>query len=219
MKEETEQKTLPASVKKLRDARRKGQVSRSRDIIAGATLFVTVTYLLMTWTDIRDRILQLTEIVSAAPAHGFEQTVERAAELAATILLSALLPLVGLVVAAGFIAGSIGTLGAVFSFDLVKPKPDHLNPVNGAKRIFSLRNVIEFVKSIAKVAILLAAFGLVLSGSLQALFETPACGAVCLGPVVLATARPLAATAAFAFVAIGVIDIVLQRGCSCATCG
>jgi type III secretory pathway component EscU len=48
LKEETEQKTLPASSKKLRDARRKGQVSRSRDIVAGVTLVVSVGYLLMT---------------------------------------------------------------------------------------------------------------------------------------------------------------------------
>src|SRR5215470_5111303 len=65
-KEQTEQKALPASVKKLRDARRRGMVPHSRDIVAGATLLVTVAYVLMTWQDLRDRILQLIDIVSAS---------------------------------------------------------------------------------------------------------------------------------------------------------
>ncbi|TIX74980.1 MAG: EscU/YscU/HrcU family type III secretion system export apparatus switch protein, partial [Mesorhizobium sp.] len=38
MAEEAEEKTLPASEKKLRDARRKGPVSQSRDLVSGFTL-------------------------------------------------------------------------------------------------------------------------------------------------------------------------------------
>jgi type III secretion protein U len=211
LKEETEQKTLPASSKKLRDARRKGQVSRSRDIVAGVTLVVSVGYLLMAWTGVRDRILWLMEIVSAAPADPFARTSERAAALVVEILLATFLPLIALILLAGLVAGAIGTLGPVLSFDLVKPRFDHINPAKGFKRIFSGRTVIELFKSVAKVIVLAAAFWLVLSGSLQPLFETPVCGTICLRMMVIATAKPLAATAALGFLAIGIVDIVLQH--------
>ncbi|TIM51276.1 MAG: EscU/YscU/HrcU family type III secretion system export apparatus switch protein, partial [Mesorhizobium sp.] len=44
MAEEAEEKKLPASDKKLRDARRKGQVSQSRDLASGFTLFAALGY-------------------------------------------------------------------------------------------------------------------------------------------------------------------------------
>jgi type III secretion protein U len=65
-KEESEQKSLPASDKKLRDARRKGQVSNSRDLISGFGLLAVVAYLLFTWTLTRDHVLQLVELISSS---------------------------------------------------------------------------------------------------------------------------------------------------------
>jgi type III secretion protein U len=118
---------------------------------------------------------------------------------------------VALIVLSGFLAGAVGTLGAVFSFDPVKPRFERIDPAKGFKRIFSLRSVIEFAKAVTKVIVLAAAFWLVLSGSLQSLFESPVCGTTCLQPMVMAMARPLAVVAAFAFVAIGIVDILLQR--------
>jgi type III secretion protein U len=105
----------------------------------------------------------------------------------------------------------LATLGPVFSFENVKLQLDHINPIQGAKRIFSTRNLIEFVKSLAKVAVLTAAFWIVLRGFIPPLFQAPSCGESCLGPMVISTLQPLAVTAVIAFVVIGVLDMPLQR--------
>jgi type III secretion protein U len=83
--------------------------------------------------------------------------------------------------------------------------------MQGAKRIFSSRSVIEFVKSLAKVVVLTAAFWAVLRGFIPPLFRTPSCGEGCLGQMVISTLQPLAVTAVIAFVIIGLLDMPLQR--------
>src|SRR5262245_33605997 len=65
---ESEQKSLPASEKKLRDGRKKGQVSSSRDLISGFGLLIMIAYLLFAWPSIRDQTVQLVDLVSRAIA-------------------------------------------------------------------------------------------------------------------------------------------------------
>jgi len=210
VKDETEQKSLPASHKKLRDARRKAHVSRSRDLVSGVALLVIIVYLLIYWSTFRDHAVELADTVAAMSGNPTAASPASAIELAGEILLLTLLPPLLLIVVVSLIAGVASTLGPVFSFEPVKPKFDNIDPVQGLKRIFSLRNVIEWIKSLLKVVILGGAFWLVLRSYLQSLFELPACGEFCLGPMVIATLRPLALTAAVAFVFIGIFDVALQ---------
>ncbi|WP_163594871.1 EscU/YscU/HrcU family type III secretion system export apparatus switch protein, partial [Klebsiella pneumoniae] len=41
----SEEKTLPPSQKKLRDARKKGQIAKSRDLVGALSLLAVVAYL------------------------------------------------------------------------------------------------------------------------------------------------------------------------------
>ena len=66
MADESAEKTLPASHKKLTDARRKGQTSNSKDLVSGFTLLAAVLYLLFRWPMMRDHLIQLIDVVSAA---------------------------------------------------------------------------------------------------------------------------------------------------------
>jgi type III secretion protein U len=211
MKEETEQKSLPASVKKLRDARRKGQVSHSRDLVAGFTLVVMFAYLLFALPSLSNHLEKFVDVVSQSADRPFAEAWNRTVKLAFEITMLASLPVVAIIVATDLITGMAATFGPVFSFEPVKPKFDNINPAQGLKRIASLRNVVEFAKALIKVAILAGAFWLVLRGSIQALFEMPSCGKTCLAEMAIATLRPFAATAAVAFVAIGLLDLLVQR--------
>jgi type III secretion protein U len=212
MTEESEQKSLPASEKKLRDARvKRGQVAHSKDLVAGIGLLVMLGFLFFAWSGIRDRILQLLDAVTTATAQPFAQSSQQAVGVAVEALVVTSLTLAVVVVVTVLAVGMAATGGPIFSFELVKPKFEHINPVQGAKRIFSLRNLVEFAKGIIKIVCLTAAFWLVLRGSLRPLFHIPACGEACLAPVVLAVLQPLAATAAIVFVVIGLVDVLLQR--------
>jgi type III secretion protein U len=211
MKDETEQKSLPASDKKLRDARRKGQVSSSRDFVAGFELLALVGYLLLTWPTLRDELQALFEVLSDVANLPFAEARDRGLHAAARIMFLTTLPPAALAVVAVLVSGMAATLGPVFSFEPLQPKFDHISPAEGLKRIASLRNVVEFAKATVKVLILTAAFWLVLRGSVQSLFEMPTCGKSCLAVIAIATLKPLAMTAAIAFVVIGLLDLLVQR--------
>jgi type III secretion protein U len=209
--EESEEKTLPASQKKLQDARRKGKVSTSKDLVSGFTMLAAVLYLLNEWPTMRDRVVQLINVVSTSTDRPFAEALQRAVYGTVDVLVMTTVPLVVVVFAVGVMMGMLATLGPVFSFENVKLQFDHINPMQGAKRIFSSRSLIEFVKSLAKVAVLTAAFWAVLRGFIPPLFQAPSCGESCLGPLVISTLQPLAVTAVIAFVVIGVLDMPLQR--------
>ena len=209
--DESEEKNLPASQKKLKDARRKGKTSNSKDLVSGFTMLAAVLYLLYRWPMMRDRLMQLIDVVSASTERPFAEAWQRAVYGAIDVLLMTTVPLLVLVFAVAVVMGMAATRGPVFSFESVKLQFDHISPMQGAKRIFSSRNVIEFVKSLAKVVVLTAAFWTVLRGFIQPLFQTPSCGEGCLGQMVVSTLQPLAMTAVIAFLVIGVLDMPLQR--------
>ena len=77
MAEEAEEKKLPASDKKLRDARRKGQVPQSRDLVSGFTLFAALAYLYFAWPILVEHILELVRIVTASSG-SFAEVSQRA---------------------------------------------------------------------------------------------------------------------------------------------
>jgi type III secretion protein U len=210
--EDTERKSLPASEKKLRDARsRRGQVAHSRDLVAGISLLVMLAYLLFAWPGIRDQVVELIDTVAAAAAQPFAQTQQRTVGVALETLAMTSGMIAAVVLVSTLAAGMVATGGPLLSFEHVKPKLEHISPLQGAKRIFSMRNLVEWAKGIAKIVSLMVAFWFVLRGWLQPLFEIPACGQECVAPMVVATLRPLAATAALAFIAIGLVDVLVQR--------
>jgi type III secretion protein U len=209
--EPSEHKSLPASEKKLRDARRKGQVSNSKDLLSGFGLLVVCLYLMLFWTDIRDHLVQLTASVSQLTTEPFEKASAMAIHHAEQIVMMTTLPIVAILLLTVIVMGGVSTLGPVLSFELIKPNFDHVNPASGLKRIFSMRNVVEFLKGIVKVVILGAALFFVLRGWVQPLFDVPACGFECTGVLVIAILKPIIGIAAFAFVVIGFFDMGMQR--------
>ena len=209
--DDSEEKTLPASKKKLTDARRKGKTSSSKDLVSGFTLLAAVLYLLYKWPTMRDRLTQFVDVVSASTEQPFAEAWQRAVYGGIDVLLATTVPLLVVVFVVAVVMGMAATGGPLFSFENVKLDLEHVSPMGGAKRIFSSRNVIEFVKSLAKVVVLTTAFWMVLRGFIPPLFQTPSCGEACLERMVVSTLQPLAITAVIAFVIIGVLDMPFQR--------
>jgi type III secretion protein U len=210
MAEEAEEKKLPASEKKLRDARRKGQVSQSRDLVTGFTLLAALAYLYFIWPMVSEHLSELVQTVTASDG-SFQQISLRAIRHSFSLLMLVTAPLVGIVVVLTIAFGMIGTFGPVLSFEPLKPQFDHINPVKGLQKIFSLRNVVEFLKGVAKVFLLAGVFAFILMAWLQPLFDTPGCGPSCIEPTIKAVLLPLGTAAALAFVVIGILDVPLQR--------
>jgi type III secretion protein U len=213
--ESSEEKTLPATDKKLKDSRKKGKVSQSKDLISAGSLLAVIGYLFIIFPNVRDRIFHLLDTVSRASGGAGSSelmpSISTEVQHAWLVLLIFFAPLVIIIVATIVITGIIGSLGPVFSFENVKVDFNHINPAKGFERLFSLRNLVGFFESVVKVLVLSAAFWFVLRMWIQAFFQIPACGKECPVPILLAALKPLAATAIIAFLIIGFLDALIQR--------
>jgi flagellar biosynthetic protein FlhB/type III secretion protein U len=102
----------------------------------------------------------------------------------------------------------------VLAFEKVTPKMEHLNPAEGVKRMFSLDNLIELLKSVGKTALLLAIGVLVaraLLPQLMGLARSEQVPAQLFGVLVWeATVKTVAWTVAV-FAGVAALDAVWQR--------
>jgi type III secretion protein U len=212
MSQTSEEKSLPASDRKIRDAREKGQVAKSQDLVAGIALFTSTTYLAFALESEQSKIEELIDLV-ARRVHidPFADLWPTVTVFAGSILTGLVIPLLAVTVSAIVLTNLIVMRGFIFSTDPITPNVEHINPVSGAKRIFSMRSVVEFFKALFKVAALATAFVVVFRMGLQGLMLSSSCGASCVSATFKALLQPLIITAVIAFVIVGVIDVLVQN--------
>ena len=70
---------------------------------------------------------------------------------------------------AALAAGVLG--GFVFSLEALAPKLSKINPIEGIKRIFGFRAVVELIKALTKFSLIGGVLFLILSSSLDSLIE------------------------------------------------
>ncbi|TSD85762.1 EscU/YscU/HrcU family type III secretion system export apparatus switch protein [Mycobacterium sp. KBS0706] len=206
----SEDKSLPASTKKLADARRKGQVAHSRDLVTVVALVAGFLYLGVEGPAIMEAFRAILTEPIALTAKPFDQSytiMPTLLALAARIVA----PLVLVIVVASVLA-NVGFLrGIPFSIDPLVPRGDKINPVAGFQRLFSLRNLLEFIKAVVKACTLIGVIGLLALAALRAVLVTPQCGRDCIGLVLVATLKPVLIGIIAVLLVFALIDMMLQR--------
>lgn len=210
--ETSEEKSQPASDKKIRDAREKGQVAKSQDLVAGMMLLASVTYLAFSLTTAQGRIAELVDLIARrVHTDPFVELWPAVLAMAGSILVNLSVPLLAVTAAAIVLTNLVVMRGFVFSVTPITPNFENINPVSGAKRIFSLRSVIEFLKALFKVAVLATAFVVVFRMGLQALMLSSICGEPCITNTFKSLLQPLILTAVIAFIVVGLVDVIVQQ--------
>ncbi len=207
----SEEKTLPPSAKKLREARRKGQIAHSKEMVSATVTAVAFGYLSVRFVLLFN---QLSDGLLAVPAlldRPFGNAVGPLLARLASNALWAVAPFTGLIVTAAVISNVVINGGALAALDPVLPKMERLDPVAGLKRMFAIKNFVELAKSLTKVGVVGGLTVFLIAGSLQTLAELPACGILCTGPVLRGLLEPLLLAVAGLFLALGGLDIGLQR--------
>lgn len=150
-------KTEKATPKRRRDERKKGNIFFSNDAVSVLVLLscFAVTYAVGPMAVERlDWFFRYCyqRIQADALLYGLELT-ELIHEALWTVVIVA-----GPILAVAIFAGIGVTLfqtKMLITGETLKPKWDRLNPINGMKRLFSLRSIIEALKGILKIVILL----------------------------------------------------------------
>lgn len=146
-------KTEQPTPRKLQDARKKGNVAKSKDMTSTIELLVWLAIAALGLPWVTMELMALMHAGLAAIGQPFDQVASALGQQAWRTLLAlttlALLPVVLVGVLTEFLQA-----GPVFAADKFTPKMTNLDPVEGIKRMFSLDNLVELVKSMAKTALL-----------------------------------------------------------------
>ena len=147
------EKTEKATPKKLKDARKKGQVAKIQDVPSALTFVVSMVGALAAvsffFEQIGSFMLQMLkavetsgdDFVNRAPGYFYQ---------AMDVILKTSLPLMGLVCFVGVLVSFL-IIGPVFSFEPMKFDLKKLNPVEGIKQKFKMKVLVELIKSVAKI--------------------------------------------------------------------
>ena len=157
--QDAQDRTQPASPRKLRKAREEGQIARSRDLghfvamAAGGAALVTCAPLLSGW--MKQMLMQGLRFDHAAvQSPGFMGA--RLLELTVS-LLWVIVPF-GLLMAATGVAGNVAISGWNWSMKALMPRFDKLNPLTGVVGLLSKDKLIDALKGSA-LALILGAIG------------------------------------------------------------
>ncbi len=150
------EKTEEPTSKKIEDARKEGNVPKSAETSGFIVLFVAIIVIIfylkyITYYIERFYIYYMSFVgVEITKNVVFEIILKTALNI--FILLA---PLFGAVMVAGII-GNVMQFGFLFTTKPIMPKFDKINPIKGLKRIFSIKTLVEGLKTTLKVAV---AFG------------------------------------------------------------
>lgn len=209
-KEKSGDQTEQATPKRLRDARKKGEVAKSKDLtstlVLGAWLILGSLVWKFIFTSLREPFTGALAAVADPSLYAMKAVGAASLGAFVKVSLALLIPVAILGMLAEF-----AQVGPVMTFEKMSPKLDHMNPAEGLKRMFSIDNLVEVGKSLAKAAALVVLLFVVLSLQFPRLAELPMGGSGgALSAMGAATFQLVAATLVTFFLISGA-DVTYQR--------
>jgi type III secretion YscU/HrpY family protein len=135
-------KTEKPTAKKRRDAAKKGQTFKAKDLSSSCLMLCAIIYLTNSGT-----LLEVMEVYRNVIASGFAADQQRYAAELGVLMIKVVAPLIVVC----FLASALPTLlqtGLSMASEALKLNLGALNPISGFKKLFSLRTVKDAVKSV-----------------------------------------------------------------------
>jgi flagellar biosynthetic protein FlhB len=154
--EQAGDKTEQATPKKLEQAHNKGQFARSGEVQTAFVLMAALTALTLSGGEMW-RLLASTQVVVLSHLHDTPLTVDAMQGYAikgALVLGSCVWPVLAATVLAGLLAGGIQTRFRTAP-DALDVQWERLNPVEGFKRVFSMRSAVPTGINILKLLVII----------------------------------------------------------------
>ncbi|WP_026485904.1 flagellar biosynthesis protein FlhB [Caldanaerobius polysaccharolyticus] len=153
-----EEKTEKATPKKRQDLKKKGYVFQSRDLTAAAIILVSILAFNALFPFIAVTMESFIKdlFTSYVLNHSDLYTVANLQKFFVFILTTAakiVVPIALLTAATGLLL-NYGQVGFIFTGEALGFKLERLNPLEGLRRIFSTKGVVELIKSLVKVALI-----------------------------------------------------------------
>lgn len=212
MSEDKSRKTEKATPKKLRDARKKGQVAKSREVVSTFMLFISGIYFWLAWDWMLSRLVALIGMPADLYVYSFSEALKKALDAAfLDIALWLSLPFAFLLFVAG-VVGSVAQFGWLISFDPIVPRGSKVNPAEGLKRIFSMRSLVETAIALLKVVAISLILYWVIKDSISVLIhDKSVCDVDCLRVIFQKLVFKLMLFVFPLLVILAIMDYIFQR--------
>jgi len=173
MAETFQEKTEQPTERRIEESRKKGQIAQSREIPSSLIILFSSIFMYFTVSKGFSEIFRLyvsyiknleieVDLFHIKPIllHGLYGWIKITFPV---FLLLLIISIFGHVIQRGFL----------FSFDIITPNFEHINPVQGIKRLFTKRSLAELFKSILKVTIIVYVAYTFIMKELPILFSLP----------------------------------------------
>jgi type III secretion protein U len=147
------EKTEKATPKKLRDARKKGQVAKPQDFPSAVTFITAITLTLGLSHFLYDKLSGfLTSCFSITKHLDMKAQVGALFKEALNVIIVTSLPIAGAVAFVGVVTTFL-IIGPVFSVQVFKPDIKKFNVVQNIKQKFKFKTLFELLKNLFKVGV------------------------------------------------------------------
>lgn len=166
------EKTEKATPKKLRDARKKGQVAKSQDLPSAFTFIVSVWAVLGMSQFLYDKLgASVAETFKLISYTNLESILPSLYKSAMMDIFMISIPILAIVSVIGVLINFL-SVGPVFSMEVFKFDPKKFDPVQNLKAKFKIKTLVELLKSCLKIAVAGYLVYLVMWQSIPVLIKT-----------------------------------------------
>lgn len=147
-------KTEEPTEHKLREARKKGQIAKSQDVIAASIFLIGFFMIYFNGAHISGKLQEFINLCIAAVLEGRSGpgVIMKLCEVGLDTMLVVVMPVAAVCFVVAFFSNYI-QVGFLITFEPLKPEIKKLNPIEGLKGMFKLRKLVELIKSTLKLLI------------------------------------------------------------------
>ena len=210
--QDSQEKTEDATPKRLRDARKKGQVAKSRDlttVFVMIIVFMTISiYAHSITSDLKELMHRTFTLIEKSSLTGSD--LMTLGKMSLMTLIKVLAP----ILTAGLVSGTLIAflqVGPMFTTEPLTPKMEKLNPIEGIKNMFKVVTFIELIKNILKLSLVMYLAYHTINHYLQEILLSSKVGLI---DSVMITGKIIYSffiKVALVFMVIALIDMAVQR--------
>lgn len=206
------EKSEKATPKKLRDARKKGQVAKSQDFPSAFTFVVSITVILFSTGYLYDILagFMVTMFKMSSTTPDLQNGAAPVFTQVLNVIFNTSIPILAVTSMVGVLVNLI-IIGPVFSLEAMKPDIKRLNPVTNIKNMFKFKTLFELLKSILKITGALLLIYSVVSSQLPEIVATAALPVFGAAQVFFDFLVQVILRVGIFFLAIAIFDLIFQK--------
>lgn len=205
------EKTEEATPKKLRDAKKKGQVAKSQDLPSAFTFIVSVYAAIFLSETLYHQLGDFTvSTFNLIASSNLDVAIPQLYMQSAIVIFIASIPIMAIVCVVGVIVNFL-TVGPVFALEVFKFDPKKFDPIQNLKAKFKLKTLVELLKSTLKLFIASYIIYQVMMDSLPVLIKTVSMPMLSALMIFDAFLMDVVARVGLFFIIIAIADFLYQK--------